>query len=138
MGNATEGGIVLVRTLVVWLVLLVLAILNGAGREALLTPHLGPAVAHVISTITLCALILATSWLTVSWIAPSTTRDALAAGGTWLAMTFAFEFLAGHYLFGKPWPVLVADYNLLRGRVWVLVPLVTLLAPLWAWRLRNR
>jgi hypothetical protein len=53
-------------------------------------------------------------------------------------MTLGFEFLAGHYLFGKPWPVLVADYNLLRGRVWLFVPLVTLLAPLWAWRLRIR
>jgi hypothetical protein len=27
---------------------------------------------------------------------------------------------------------LLADYNVLRGRIWVLVPVVTLLAPLWA------
>jgi hypothetical protein len=129
---------VIIRTLVVWFVLLVLAMLNGAGREALLVPRLGPAMAHVISTLTLSVLIAATTWIAVPWIAPPTARAALATGATWLVMTLAFEFLAGHYLFGKPWPVLVADYNLVRGRVWILVPLVTLLAPLWAWRLRIR
>jgi len=129
---------VIIRTLVVWLLLLVLAILNGAGREALLVPRLGPAVAHVISTLTLSVLIATTTWITVPWIAPPTARAALATGATWLVMTLAFEFLAGHYLFGKPWPVLLADYHLLRGRIWVLVPIVTLFAPLWAWRLRSQ
>lgn len=128
----------ILRTLVIWLVLLVLAVLNGGFREALLVPHLGPAVGHVLSTIMLCVLIVAATWLAVPWMAPPTAPAALAIGAFWVAMTLAFEFLAGHYLFRKPWPVLVADYNLLRGRVWVLVPLVTLLAPLWAWRLRVR
>jgi len=129
---------VIIRTLVVWLLLLVLAILNGAGREALLVPRLGPAVAHVISTLTLSVLIATTTWIAEPWIAPPTARAALATGATWLVMTLAFEFLAGHYLFGKPWPVLLADYHLLRGRIWVLVPIVTLFAPLWAWRLRSQ
>ena len=57
----------------------------------------------------------------------------------WVALTVAFEFLAGHYLFGTPWPVLLADYRLSEGRVWILVLASTLLAPvLTATRYRPR
>jgi hypothetical protein len=52
-------------------------------------------------------------------------------GAVWLALTLAFEFLAGHYLFGSSWERLLADYDLLRGRVWILVLLATLFAPAW-------
>jgi hypothetical protein len=51
----------------------------------------------------------------------------------WLLLTLAFEFLAGHSLFGKPWDMLLADYDVVRGRIWVLVLMSTLLAPMWAW-----
>jgi hypothetical protein len=44
-------------------------------------------------------------------------------------MTVAFELLAGHYLFGNTWERLLADYNVLRGRIWVLVLITTFLAP---------
>jgi len=47
----------------------------------------------------------------------------------WLAMTLAFEFGAGHYLFHTPWAALIADYNILRGRLWILVLAATLTAP---------
>jgi hypothetical protein len=43
----------------------------------------------------------------------------------WLLLTVAFEFLGGHYLFGKSWENLPADYNLMRGRVWVAVLVAT-------------
>jgi hypothetical protein len=48
----------------------------------------------------------------------------------------AFELLGGHYLFNRPWAVLLADFNLAAGRLWVLVLAATLLTPvLWCiWR----
>jgi hypothetical protein len=82
-----------------------------------------------ISTVMLCTAILVSSWLTIRWMAPATPRDAWMIGATWLALTLAFEFLAGHYLFGKPWRQLLADYNILRGRIWVLVLVTTAIAP---------
>jgi hypothetical protein len=48
----------------------------------------------------------------------------------------AFELPAGHYAFGHSWPRLLADYNVLRGRLWILALLATLVAPVWAWRAR--
>lgn len=36
--------------------------------------------------------------------------------------------LAGHYLFRVPWHRILADYNIVNGRIWTLVPIVTLVA----------
>ena len=126
------------RALLAWVLLLVLAILNGAGREALLSPGLGAAAGHILSSVLLAGLICLTAWLTISWIAPGTARRAWAVGLLWVGLTVAFEFLAGHYAFGQAWPTLLADYNVLRGRVWLLVLVATLVAPAWARRARAR
>jgi hypothetical protein len=125
------------RSLVVWLGLLVLAIANAGVREALITPSMGALAGHVISTITLCAAILVLSWVTIGWIRPRSSGDAWAIGGLWFGLTVAFEFLAGHYLFGNPWSRLLEDYNVFRGRVWVLALLTTALAPFLCARARG-
>lgn len=54
-----------------------------------------------------------------------------------MILTLGFEFLAGHYLFGSSWEKLLADYNVARGRIWLLIPIVTLLAPVWAQSMRT-
>ena len=125
------------RAVVVWFGLLVLAIANAGLREALITPAMGASAGHVISTITLCAAILVLSWLTIWWIRPQSPREAWIIGALWLSLTVAFEFLAGHYLFGNPWSRLIEDYNVLRGRVWVLVLVTTALAPVLCARARG-
>jgi hypothetical protein len=119
----------ILRALAVWLLLVVLAIANGAFREAVLIPHLGEITAHIISTILLSALILLTTWLTIEWIGPTTPTQSIVIGFVWLALTVLFEFGAGHFLFRQPWVQLFADYNLAKGRIWILVLIVTLKAP---------
>ena len=52
--------------------------------------------------------------------------DLILIGVIWLIMTVAFEFGFLHFVMGEPWEVLLADYNVLRGRILVLV-LVTVL-----------
>jgi hypothetical protein len=83
------------------------------------------------------ALVYLTTWLTIGWIHPTRASEALGIGALWLALTLAFEFLAGHYAFGKDWAVLLEDYDLSRGRIWVMVLIVVLLAPLWTARIRG-
>jgi len=120
------------RALIVWLGLCVLAILNGTFRQYLLVPHLGTYAGHVLSSVSLSLLILWVAWLTIRWMGPSTGAEAWRVGLTWLAATMAFEFLAGHYLFRNPWSKLLADYDVLRGRVWIVVLAATAVAPRWA------
>ena len=68
---------------------------------------------------------------------PATAREAFLIGLVWLALTLAFEFLAGHYGFRTPWKELLADYDVLSGRIWVLVLLTTTLAPLLTANMRH-
>jgi hypothetical protein len=125
------------RALNVWLLQLALAIVNGLFREAVLIPRLGTASAHVVSTLLLCCAILVITWLTIRWIGVARAGDALRIGLLWVSLTLAFEFGAGHYLFGHPWERLLADYDVASGRIWPLVLVTTLCAPALARRLRH-
>jgi hypothetical protein len=106
-------------------------------RELALRPRVDEATAHAISVGLLSAIILTVSWSTVAWIRPRSPSGAWRIGGLWLALTLAFEFLGGHYLFGAPWSRLWADYNVLRGRIWVVVLMTTLVAPVLVVRARG-
>jgi hypothetical protein len=121
----------------VWLGLLLLAIANGAFRVSVLNPLKGEPVGHILSTLMLSAIILFMGWWAISFIRPASEIDAWKVGLLWVGSTLAFEFLAGHYLFGHSWSRLLADYDVLRGRVWILVLLATFLAPVAGYRLRR-
>ena len=119
------------RGAVIWLGILVLASLNGAVRDLVVAPRLGDTIARALSTVILCGLVLLVTWAAIRWLEPRGPREAMALGLFWVALTLTFELAAGR-LSGKPWSVVLADYDVLRGRIWILVPIVTLLAPRWA------
>jgi hypothetical protein len=125
------------RALAVWLAILLLANINGAVRELWIIPDIGEVAGRAVSTVILCALVLLLTWLTIGWIRPIAPADAMKIGALWLVLTLAFEFLVGHYLFRKPWAVLLEDYNVAQGRIWVVVLVVVLLAPRWTAHLRG-
>ncbi len=114
-----------VRAFVVWCGVLVAAIVNGFVRQTWLVPQMGEGPGHILSTLSLALIVLLVAWATVRWIAPRSDRDAAVLGALWLALTLAFEFLAGHFLFGQPWKRLFEDYNVANGRIWVLVLIAT-------------
>jgi hypothetical protein len=127
---------VLFRAVAIWFAILVLASLNGALRDLVVAPRIGDTIARAISTLILCGLIALVTWYAIRWIGPHGSGEALVVGAVWVALTLCFEFGAGRYA-GKSWSVILEDYNVLRGRIWVLVPLVTFLAPSWAARMRG-
>jgi len=128
---------VIARSLVVWAIILSLAMANGAAREAWLIPRLGDRIGRALSTVVLCAVVFLVTWITIGWIHPLNAGEAVKVGALWLALTLAFEFLVGHYVFRKPWAVLLEDYDLSRVRIWVAVLVVVLLASLWAARVKG-
>ena len=78
-------------------------------------------------------------WRTPSMVVPELgVRTLWTLGVAWTVLTVAFEFLFGHFVMGHPWSRLLHDYNLLAGRVWLLVLLTTLLAPVLLGRLFPR
>lgn len=125
------------KALLFWFVLMVLAIGNGTVRVELIIPRTGLTAGLGISTLTLCALILGATWLGIRWLGPADAKQAWGIGLFWLVLTLTFEFGAGHVLFKKPWSELLVDYNIAKGRIWVLVPIVTTLAPWWMAKVRG-
>lgn len=125
------------RAAVVWLAILVLAVLNGALRDGFVSPRLGETAGRAISTVLLSLFVFAAAYVSHRWIGAKSSGEALQVGIFWTALTLAFEFLAGHYLFGDPWEKLLAEYNVLRGRTWPLVLLATLFSPFLVSKLRR-
>jgi hypothetical protein len=118
------------RAFLIWFLLLLVAIVNGAFREGILLPRLDPIAAQAVSTLMLAAFIVLLGWVALPWVGPASMRQACAIGAGWGSLTLGFEFVAGHYLFGKPWQVLLADYDLRAGRIWVLILVVTAFTPI--------
>ena len=113
----------------VWILLAVLAVLNGIVRELVLIPRISEYPGHVASTVSLVAIILVLTWLFFGWTAVEYDRlQLLAIGGVWVVLTVGFEFLVG-YVEGTPVSVTLGQYDLLAGQVWVFVPLALLIAP---------
>jgi hypothetical protein len=125
------------RALAVWFAILLMANVNGAVRQAWLIPQVGETAGRAVSTLALGGMVFLVTWLAIGWMRPPTRSDAMKIGGLWLVLTLAFEFLVGHYVFRQPWVALLEDYDVTRGRIWVLVLVVVLLAPLWSARLKG-
>ena len=135
--NTERSTSMLFRAILIWVGILILASINGAVRDLLVAPRFGDLIARAISTIILCILIALVTWWSIVWIRPLNNRAALGIGIVWLVLTLTFEFGFGHFVSRRPWTELLADYDVQRGRIWVLVLIATLLAPLWAGRVRG-
>ena len=127
------------RYLLAWLPMVAIAVANGALRERGLRRRLSEPRARRLSTVLLIfffALYMAAIF--EAWPLASA-GQALAVGGLWLALTLAFEFGLGRFLSHRPWPELLAEYNLLAGRWWVLVPIWVAIAPylFFRWQARS-
>ncbi len=116
--------------LLLWLPMLALAVANGALRELALRRRLDELRAHQLSTLLLLVLFAVYIGGVLRVWPPASPGEAGAIGSLWLALTLAFELLAGHYLSKQSWRRLLADYDLRHGRLWALVPLWVLVAPL--------
>lgn len=114
-------------------------VVQGAARERLVSPALGELAAHQLSSLTgslivLLATVLALPWLGVlGW-----PGGQLRIGACWLLATVGFEFGFGHFVAGHSWQRLLADYDLLAGRLWLVVLATTFTAPLVAGWLHGR
>ncbi len=114
----------------VWFLFVILAIANAALRERILKIKFGDLISHQLSTIIFVVLILIVMYLFFNFTNLTySTKDLWIIGVGWLILTIIFEFIFGHYIIGNSWERLFNDYNILKGRVWVLVLLVTLIGP---------
>ena len=119
-----------------WLVMPFIGIINGTIREFVYQKYLGELSAHQVSTVTGILLFGLFVWLISTRWRIQSAGQAVIIGGIWLGLTGAFEFLFGHYVMKHPWSRLLYDYNLLEGRLWVLVLVFITIAPCLVYRVR--
>jgi len=120
-----------------WLVLLLLAMVNGIVREATFGKHLPDLQAHQLSTLMAIVLAGLAVWLFSFWDQPKSLRESLLIGAIWVLLTIAFEFVFGRFVVGHSWERLFQDYNLLAGRVWLIFLLWMFMLPYIAFRIRE-
>jgi hypothetical protein len=125
------------KYLLAWLPMIPIAIGNGVLRQRWYGKHVEDLAAHQISTAVAIVLFGIYIWLVVRALRPASGRQAILIGLVWLALTVAFEFLFGHYVVGHSWRALLNDYDLLAGRLWVLVLAWLALAPYVFYRIQR-
>lgn len=98
------------RYLLAWFPMILIAVANGALREAWLVPRLGEHAARQVSTLLLIALFV----LYIGYVAR---RWPIASSNEALAVS------------GLSWQQMIAEYDFAAGRLWALVPLWIAVAP---------
>jgi hypothetical protein len=129
----------ILRYLLAWIPMVFIGILNGIVREITYGKFLSELRAHQLSTaIGVCLFGLYIGAL-MRFLQVTSSAQALTIGLIWLGLTVIFEFTFGHYVAGQAWHKLLSDYNILAGRVWVLLLLWIAIAPwlFYHWQLQH-
>jgi hypothetical protein len=117
----------LLRAVITWLGILILAIANGGLREAVLIPRFGQQAGLVASGMLLALLVLAAAFATIRWIGvPGRGWD---VGGLWLVLTLLFELSFGRLVQHKSGAEILRAYTFADGNTWPLVLLAVAAAP---------
>lgn len=109
------------KYILAWFPMILIAIVNGLFREKFLTSQFNELQAHQVSTVSMIVLFSIYVWVLFKIWLPMSSNQAIIIGLIWLIFTVVFEFLFGHYVVGHSWNKLLDDYNILQGRVWILV-----------------
>ena len=108
--------------------MLVLAFINGTARDLGYKKYVSELTAHQISTFTLIILFAFYIGFVINRFPPVSSKQAVYVGLFWLILTLSFEFGFG-LMRGNPLSKLLEDYNLLKGRLWILIPIWITVAP---------
>lgn len=128
---------VLLKALVLWVAILILAILNGTLREKALIPVMGTFGGMLASGIVLSVCIALVAFLAAPWYGLLASSQYWLIGLFWLLLTLFFEFSFGRLVQHKDWAQLLQAYTFKDGNLWPVVLAVTFLAPYLAARLRG-
>ena len=120
---------VVIKSLAVWLLIFVAAVLNGVIRDKLLTPLIGSSVSLPLSGIILSVLVLVITYLCVQFFGEVKIETYFFIGLFWVLLTLIFEYLFGHYIVGKPWQEINQVFNIFKGDLFIIVLIVSAVSP---------
>lgn len=118
------------KSLGIWFILAVSAIVVATFRVGVLLPPFGEQTAHQVGTLLYLIVQFFIIYFFIKKLKLKEIKTLLGIGIFWVVITIMFEFIFGHYVMGHQWQKLFADYNLFNGRLWILVLINNLIAPL--------
>jgi hypothetical protein len=124
-------------TILVWLAVLPVMVVNGIVREAVLVRVFGRVASDILSAVFGILIVLGVTGFFLRRVSNASMATLVRTSLVWLALTVVFEFLFGHYVDKKAWSELVANYELWNGRTWPLVLAALVLSP-FVWVRPNR
>ncbi len=124
------------RSLAVWVVIILAESVHGTLRQLLLVPVMGDLPARRVSVFSGALIIFGVTWLFIRWMRVGSRRRLLQVGALWVGLTVAFEILLGRAL-GYSWYRLLEDYDLTRGGLMGLGLIAMLFTPWVAARVRG-
>jgi len=101
--------------------MLLVSIANGAIRDFTYGKHVNELAAHQLSTVSSVVLLGIVIRMFVRLYPPDSGRQAVSIGLLLMGMTIAFEFVFFPHVGSHSWAELLGNYNVFRGRVWVVV-----------------
>jgi len=116
------------KSILIWLSIIPLAILNGAFRETFLIPWIGEFYAQIISGIYLCLLIFLISFIFIPKIGKGGEKTYLKIGVLWILLTIVFETILG-LVTGMNFSEIFKAYDVTTGNLWFFVVLFTGVVP---------
>ena len=119
-----------------WFPMLLLAIINGTARDLWYKKYFGEITAHQISTVSLILLFGFYIWLVMKKYPAKSGTQAIYVGLFWLTLTIAFEFGFG-LMRGRTLTQLLGEYDIMKGRIWILIPVWVILAPYIFFRIQS-
>lgn len=128
---------IMMKSIDVWLLIVIAAILNGGLREIFLTPLLGAQLSLPISGITLSVLVFVITYLSIPFLSDVKSGAYLRIGLFWIILTLSFEYLFGHYVMGKSWNEINQVFDVQNGNLFIVVLFVTALSPWTAAKLKG-
>lgn len=112
-----------------WFAFIPVPIINGILRESWYKAKIGELGANIIGVTVLSSVwVLYTYLFFKNQINEFSFGKLLLIGLIWLAMTLLFEFGMGFFA-GRSLEYMLADYNILNGRLWPVFLLVVFFSP---------
>lgn len=136
MERTAHSNAMIRKSILVWLSIIPLGILNGGLREVFLIPRIGERVAEPVSGIILCVLILTVSLIFIPRTGRGTQNTYWKIGVVWIVLTVVFETALGLAMGHSPGEIWRA-YDPTTGNLWSAVVVFTGIAPWSAAKIRR-
>lgn len=127
----------ILKSLLVWALIIPLAILNGGFREVVLKPWLGEGIALPVSGILLCLLIFIVTVMLLHKLVKGDNKTYWFIGLVWVFFTIGIEFVIG-FIMNNPMEEMLSAYDITTGNHWLFVVLFTGIAPWLSAKIRRQ